>query len=859
MAKNTIEINITGASGKSTDRATEIKNLERILALTKQIDDVKAKPKKTPAQDNRELGLIEKEKIALKELKTARDQATDPTKQKQLTAEIEKTTASLKQQTALATKHKNSWNEAAESFQQKFNAIGNLVGGAVLNAVTAVAHAMKSFAVESLHAAESAAKQDRLLLNGLNGRTSAMFVLKKQAEELNTKLSIPVSTITSLQAFGTAQGRSVEQIQKTTAAATEFAAVTGDDLLSAYKKMDMTYEGSIGRLGKLDARFIRLTKEQLANGAAVDLVNDKYKGFALASVDSLDKIESTWGKVKIQVGKLFEGLIDYVAEVGGELDTEKLINDAIKERDELILKSGNTRAMFLVQTNKLYKEFIENIAKGGQTADRTLAKTRVNLTKLYEDGKISALQYTQGIEKMYAEFNKMNKKQKNINLPPEVDAKYADIEQLKIDALADGYAKEKAIEQKRYNDATKQHLTEVNGKLAQIEEEKVHVFNLQKIEDDHEIARLANLKEVGEKRKKELDDQAKKEVDAVIKSEEEKIKLHDATWKTYEGIIKENNKKTLTLEEKKNAEIHQLDLDKVNMTGIEVYQAEEAIQKKYNLLSIEEKKDYWKKIEDAALDSLKKQIDAIQEVMAADITQTETLISNQEKKVSAAEKLAEKGNTKLLKEEQKKLDELNATKERQMQRAATLAQIETTINSIAAIAQQAKQPFPLNIIAISATVAAMIAGFAAARAAAQSGFYEGGFTGEGDPREESRKLGKKDYKYHKGEFVFDHEKTKQNLDLFQKIHRNELDLKAVYNKALSFDEIVNGSRDWMPNSEMKVVVLDSRSDKMEKKMDELLRATKSQERLSVNIDERGFSAIASKMRYKQQRIDRLRK
>lgn len=61
---------------------------------------------------------------------------------------------------------------------------------------------------------------------------------------------------------------------------------------------------------------------------------------------------------------------------------------------------------------------------------------------------------------------------------------------------------------------------------------------------------------------------------------------------------------------------------------------------------------------------------------------------------------------------------------------------------------------PLKIAALSATVLANIARANAILNSAS--FYEGGYTGDGNPREESKSLGRKPYIYHKSEYVVPH-------------------------------------------------------------------------------------------------------
>ncbi len=77
------------------------------------------------------------------------------------------------------------------------------------------------------------------------------------------------------------QQRTPDQIRKTIVAAQDLAVVTGQSLQSAVEELDATMEGRMGKgLLKLSAGFKDLTKDQLYNGAAIDMIGAKYAGLA---------------------------------------------------------------------------------------------------------------------------------------------------------------------------------------------------------------------------------------------------------------------------------------------------------------------------------------------------------------------------------------------------------------------------------------------------------------------------------------------------------------------------------------------------------------------------------------------------
>ena len=117
------------------------------------------------------------------------------------------------------------------------------------------------------------------------------------------------------------QGRTPEQIRKTIVAAQDLAVVTGQKLQQAVEELDGTMEGRLGKgLLKLSAGFKDLTKDQLYNGAAIDMIGKKYSGLAedeaktiggqtLMAEKAFSALQRTVGQYLLGTGTLFEGAL----------------------------------------------------------------------------------------------------------------------------------------------------------------------------------------------------------------------------------------------------------------------------------------------------------------------------------------------------------------------------------------------------------------------------------------------------------------------------------------------------------------------------------------------------------------------
>jgi DNA repair exonuclease SbcCD ATPase subunit len=228
-------------------------------------------------------------------------------------------------------------------------------------------------------------------------------------------------------------------------------------------------------------------------------------------------------------------------------------------------------------------------------------------------------------------------------------------------------------------------------------------------------------------------------------------------------------------------------------------------------------------------DVTKATIDLINQVIDARIKETEVAINGQEKRVERAKAIAEKGNAEILQLEEERLDKLTKQRAKFVRAQQALALIELVTNSAVAIAKAAAEGGAAAPFTIAATLIALASGFIAAKAQAQSaaaGFAEGGFTGHGGKYEPAGVV-------HKGEFVFNNEKTKKFRSLFEDIHkgRNPLLTQGIGEQII----VVNN------------MGLDDKLGRIEK-------AIREQKGMSLSIDERGIHGMVSHYQWKDQRI-----
>lgn len=260
--------------------------------------------------DPAQIGIIENLRQRIERLTLARDKSNDPSKITRYNDLISQQQERLRQLSVVpAPKITADLEKQIAGLKSKVNPLSDSFKhlGQTIIAAFAVDRIVE-FGKEAVQAFAAQEKSRRQLLNALEGQKDVQQRLIDQAEELKNATATDDDTIIGLQTFLATQGRTEEQIKKTTLAAIEFAAVTGDDVQTVLRNLDATFEGNIGRLGRFDKRFTEFTKTELANGAAVDLINSKYRGFAEGTLNTtagqLKKIQLAIDDFKKKLGEV---------------------------------------------------------------------------------------------------------------------------------------------------------------------------------------------------------------------------------------------------------------------------------------------------------------------------------------------------------------------------------------------------------------------------------------------------------------------------------------------------------------------------------------------------------------------------
>lgn len=314
-AEKTAEAFSTLGKGSAVDNIAKMaKSQEQLLIATEKINQEREKTIQTElkSQQVSSKTAAERKKAAdaeaISEQKLQREIIKTAEAKRKAEAAAKKAEEANKRAAESGARAFNSWGNAADSFQFKFNFLGNLAA----DVFTRMASGFGNFAKSSLSFFLKQEQAMDRLSDGLNGNTDAIARMSKQAAEFQKTSIFSDELIMEQQGFLAAQGRTEAQMSKTIAAAIKLADVMNVDLETAVRMLDGTYEGNIGKMGKLDSRLKDLTASELANGAAIDLINEKYSTFGEADTvsDRIDQLNNAWDDMKANIGAVAGELID---------------------------------------------------------------------------------------------------------------------------------------------------------------------------------------------------------------------------------------------------------------------------------------------------------------------------------------------------------------------------------------------------------------------------------------------------------------------------------------------------------------------------------------------------------------------
>lgn len=399
---------------------------------------------------------------------------------------------------------------------------------------------------------------------------------------------------------------------------------------------------------------------------------------------------------------------------------------------------------------------------------------------------------------------------------------------------------------KKYTDKIVQLEYDKTKQLAEVDKEREkiyweHLKRMQQISEDFAKEQLRHEKANAETNLNELLKHDKNKVGKRIESamfERQEIENNELKAE-HERELREA-KKIKDLDERLNAEfaINEKYINKSN----ELSRKHTTESAEYRKLEKQAIKDQVADYADYTHTILSAANNLAQQLLSMKIQEVEQQQRIQGDRIKEAEKLAERGNAQSLKIEKDRMESLNKEKAKFVKQQQALNSLMIISETAVAVAKAAAEGGAAAYVTIAAALIALAAGLAQARAmASQAGYYEGGYTGDGNRREVAGVT-------HKGEMVMNHKTTSKYRDVLEGVHEGRINLNEWRDKVNMFEALTNGklftltaplSVNNNPNV-TNVIKLES----LEKRIDTLTNVVRGNT-VGFNIDENGFSRYVS--------------
>jgi len=204
----------------------------------------------------------------------------------------------------------NETGGAASNLASQMESVAS-AGGPLAAGITAAVIVTKKY-IETLKEANEAYKvqerAEKALQKAINNnpylQRESIERLKEYASRLQEVSNYGDEGTIDVMAQLASTGRTEAEIMKIVGAAADYAAAKHIDLKTAAETLNATYNGISGTIGRQIEEVKDLTDEQLKNGEAIDILANKYKGFAQETADSSEQAKNAFGDFMESLGEI---------------------------------------------------------------------------------------------------------------------------------------------------------------------------------------------------------------------------------------------------------------------------------------------------------------------------------------------------------------------------------------------------------------------------------------------------------------------------------------------------------------------------------------------------------------------------
>lgn len=618
-------------------------------------------------------GIIGRLQDNIRRLNQLQRQATTPEQIERVNRMLEQQRNRLRELNQAGRQNTNTFGNALNSFQFKFNFLGNSLAEVASNAVGA----LKDYAAEAIQMSLRA-EGIRTAFNRLNnpmlldelrkatqGTVSDLELMTSAVKAANFKL--PMNQLATYLKF--AQQRALE-----TGESVDYLV---ESIVTGISRKSIPIMDNLGiSATELNAEFKKTGDFAKAAANIIDREMKNAGGAIDNNATKVQRLSASWENLKLAVGDYLvdEGakILDWVDVFTGKMSVADL---AIKNTISFFQKQAVDSADAMIKKNKELAKTKEDELNGINGLIKNYSALRTEYDKQYDSHTITIDRYVTEVTYVDALLKKLNAYKKALSAP--VTA--APVEKEKVDYTE----QENAI--RLFRDARKRELAEnelARKKELEIAEEKGYDKN--KINAYYRMKASEINQKYDEKEIDELIVQGEKEQDQYVANKE---KLAAEKQKQFEKE-KQRSQDIIDLKKEEDEIIAQWD--------------QEQLDREKKLM--EQRMDMTDQVVSHA-------IDGISQRRHAEISAIDDQISKQREAVQLQQQLATLGASNTLAAEEKKLAELEQAKQAAQKKEERLQKIETYFNLLSSYAKEDPKTAPQKALAQMAIAEGIAAAF----------------------------------------------------------------------------------------------------------------------------------------------------
>ena len=217
--------------------------------------------------------------------------------------------------------------------------INKIIGGFAIAKVMQVVSKVTNGATENFLAQNKALAQYNATVTKFGKSLSNLNKIQNEVSRNNFFDGDSINNVTKM---AVAMGLTEKQIEDVLKASTDLAASGVMPLDQAVKELSLSYSGNMEQLKRLNPELANLTKEQLAQGKAVRIIGQEYKGMADAMANTFEGRDTQWKN----------NFSDLQAAVGGVIQAAKFgfqgrMMDSLNKVTEWIIENKESIIKFL--------------------------------------------------------------------------------------------------------------------------------------------------------------------------------------------------------------------------------------------------------------------------------------------------------------------------------------------------------------------------------------------------------------------------------------------------------------------------------------------------------------------------------